>query len=405
MAAPEESQSRGAQATEREAHVVRLWEAIAVTAGRAATLEEAAQECLDAVCDLTGWPVGHLYVVVAGAPVSTTVWHVEDPDRYAGLRQATASTDLAVGHGLPGEVAASGRPVWISDVTIHRNFPRATTGNDLGVRGAFAFPIVLGSEVVAVLEFFSPAPAPVDPSLLDLVSKVGSQLSRVVERRRAAEQLASSDERLRRILATANESFISMDADGRITEWNQCAESTFGWLRHETLGRPLAEVLIPPRYREAHLRGVERFRATGHGKVVGTTVELSALHREGHEIPIELAIWALLEGTEWTFNALIRDISVRKDAEEKLKASERFFRSSDATKLAIPGTGLGLGIVRDIVEQHHGHIDLRSSPSHGTEITITLPIDAAHRAPTSPEAGGHPRAGLGTPVRTASSTC
>ena len=321
----------GLHEPDRDAHVVKLWEAIASAANHADTLEEAAQECLDAVCSLTGWPVGHLYVVTGSALVPTTVWHLEDPEGFPALRQATASASLAVGEGLPGEVAACGHPVWIADVTQHPNFPRAAMPGGLEVGGAFAFPILLGTEVVAVLEFFSPAPAPVDHVLLDLVAKVGSQLSRVVERERAAERLAMSDERLRRILETANESYISMNADGAITEWNECAESTFGWLRHEVLGRPLAEVLVPARYREAHQRGVERFLATGQGKVVGTTVELSALHRDGHELPIELAIWAFDEGAEWTFNALIRDISVRKDAEERLKASER--RLAEAQKV------------------------------------------------------------------------
>lgn len=115
-----------------------------------------------------------------------------------------------------------------------------------------------------MLEFFSPAPAPVDHVRLDLVAKVGSQLSRLAERERAAERLATSDER--RILETANESYISMNADGAITEGNECTESTFGWPRHEVLGRPLAEVLVPARYREAHRRGVERFVATGQAR-------------------------------------------------------------------------------------------------------------------------------------------
>jgi GAF domain-containing protein len=241
--------------SEREENVGRLWEAIASAADHADSLEEAAQECLDAVCRLTGWPVGHLYVPAGQYLVPTGIWHLEDRARFAAFHQATTSTSFAIGIGLPGEVAASGRPVWIEDLARHPNFPRQTMANDLGVRSGFAFPILLDTEVVAVLEFFSPDLTSLDQALLDLVARVGNQLSRVVERQRAAEQLASSDERLRRILDTANESFISMDADGRITEWNQCAESTFGWLRHEVLGRPLDEVLIPERHREAHRQG------------------------------------------------------------------------------------------------------------------------------------------------------
>lgn len=56
------------------------------------------------------------------------------------------------------------------------------------------------------------------------------------------------------------------------------------------------------------------------------------MHRDGHELPIELAIWAFHERAEWTFNALIRDISVRKDAQERLRASER--RLAEAQKVS-----------------------------------------------------------------------
>jgi PAS domain S-box-containing protein len=321
---------------ESEAHVVALWQAIASAADHAETLEEASQECLDAVCHLTGWPVGHLYLVRNDDLVSTSVWHLQEPERFAALRRATAATRLTIGRGLPSEVLATRQPVWIDDLSLHPNFPRARVAGELGVRSAFAFPVILGSQVVAVLEFFSPAHVALDQALLDLVARVGSQLSRVAERRRAAVRLASSDERLRRILETANESFISMDSGGSVTEWNQCAESTFGWARHEVLGRSLAELLVPARHREAHRRGVERFVATGQGKVVGTTIELTALHRRGHEIPIELAIWAFDEGGEWSFNALIRDISARKDAEARLRASER--RLAEAQQVAGVGS-------------------------------------------------------------------
>src|SRR5919198_2584176 len=98
--------------------------------------------------------------------------------------------------------------------------------------------------------------------------------------------------RLQSIIETAGEAFISIDAEGRIVEWNPQAEATFGWSRAEALGRQLVETVIPPQHRDAHLRGLERFLETGEGPVLNRRIELSAMHRDGHEFPIELAVSA-----------------------------------------------------------------------------------------------------------------
>jgi PAS domain S-box-containing protein len=140
----------------------------------------------------------------------------------------------------------------------------------------------------------------------------------VFERQRAAEALRRGEERLRQILDTAGDTFVAMDGEGRITDWNQAAEAVFGWARAAVLGRRLAEVLIPPAYREAHQAGLRRFLATGEARVL-QRLELPALHRDGHEFPVELTLWALPTESGWSFYAFGRDISERKRAEETLR--------------------------------------------------------------------------------------
>ena len=81
-----------------------------------------------------------------------------------------------------------------------------------------------------------------------------------------------------------------MASDGTIQGWNAQAEATFGWRRDQVLGRSLAETIIPLRHREAHLNGLRRFLATGEGPILNQRIEIDALHREGHEFPIELTI-------------------------------------------------------------------------------------------------------------------
>jgi PAS domain S-box-containing protein len=92
------------------------------------------------------------------------------------------------------------------------------------------------------------------------------------------------------ILDTAHEAFVSMDAAGRITGWNQAAQRTFGYSREDVEGRELAETIVPERYRAKHREGMARFLATGEHAVLDQRLELWALHRDGCEFPIEITI-------------------------------------------------------------------------------------------------------------------
>ena len=119
---------------------------------------------------------------------------------------------------------------------------------------------------------------------------------------------------LRAVLEGAHEAFIAMDARGVIIDWNPAAEATFGWSRREAVGRMLVDTIIPERYRESHRSGLQRYLETGEGPVLGTRLELEALHREGFEFPVELTISARRAGTTTFFNAFLHDISDRRRA-------------------------------------------------------------------------------------------
>jgi PAS domain S-box-containing protein len=142
----------------------------------------------------------------------------------------------------------------------------------------------------------------------------------LTERRRAGEALRQSEERTWLIIENANDAFVTINAAGVITAWNSQAEATFGWSKAEIIGRSLAQTLIPPQYREAHRRGLTHFLATGQGPVLNKRIELTALHRNGAEFPVELNISPLRQGDTYTFNAFVHDISERKRAEDKLNA-------------------------------------------------------------------------------------
>lgn len=132
-------------------------------------------------------------------------------------------------------------------------------------------------------------------------------------------ELRESQENIRSIIETATDPFMSMDADGHIIDWNHQAETVLGWKRSEVIGKLLADIIIPAQHREAHEKGFKHFLATGQGDVLGKTVEYPALHRSGHQFLAEITVWAIRSKSGVQFNAFLRDISKRKEAENSLK--------------------------------------------------------------------------------------
>src|SRR5262249_45465316 len=133
------------------------------------------------------------------------------------------------------------------------------------------------------------------------------------QRRLALERLAASEELARLVVDTAHDAFVGMGSDGRIASWNAQAEATFGWTREEVIGRLLVETIVPPAFREAHLKGLREFHATGRAPVIGRLLELTGLHRDGHEFPIEITISEPIRRLDGLFfGAFLRDISERR---------------------------------------------------------------------------------------------
>jgi len=124
--------------------------------------------------------------------------------------------------------------------------------------------------------------------------------------------------RLKALTHLALDAVVTMDAESRIIDWNPQAEITFGWSHEEIVGQLLSDTIIPSKYREAHARGLRNFLETGQGPILNKRLEIEAVTRDGHEIPVELAISAVRSGPGWVFVAFVRDISRRKGVEEAL---------------------------------------------------------------------------------------
>lgn len=125
------------------------------------------------------------------------------------------------------------------------------------------------------------------------------------------------------------DAIVAVDEGGKITLWNRAAVLMFGFSEAEAAGGSI-EIIMPEEYREAHRRGMERFLATGEAKVIGKTVELEGLRKDGMKFPVELSLSAEKIDGKWMFTGVIRDVTQRrkleKELEQRLTEMERMNR-------------------------------------------------------------------------------
>jgi PAS domain S-box-containing protein len=140
----------------------------------------------------------------------------------------------------------------------------------------------------------------------------------ISERKKARATLEESEMRFRSVVESANDAIIMADSSGKIIVWNNCASETFGYGPEEAIGMPVS-MLMPERYRVLHQKGLERLGATGESNIIGTTVELQGVRKDGREFPFELSLSTWEREEETYFTSIIRDTSDRKWAEEELE--------------------------------------------------------------------------------------
>lgn len=187
-------------------------------ANQTTDVDEGLRSFLRSVCEFSNWPVGHAYVCdgTGGRLVSSRQWYLKDAEPFAAFVDVSEKATFDSGVGLPGRVLASGEPSWIRNVMKDANFPRNKQAENLGVKGAFAVPIKIGANVVAVAEFFASEEAEASDMLIGLMLTAASQMARVIERDKRASaitQLMRSFED--RILSGVGQ---VRDATGRLTE-------------------------------------------------------------------------------------------------------------------------------------------------------------------------------------------
>lgn len=297
-----------------------LQHAVTKVLAECSTVDQAVPELLRAITVSLDWQVGLFWRVDDdhSSLTCTNEWFV-DTTMSQPFLQASRQETYGSGQGLPGCCWAKGEPVWVEDLTRDSTLLRRVGSEATRLRSACAFPVWLRANVYGVMEFFSGEGQSQDWGLLKVLGTVGSQLSLFLERTEVEAALHENEARTRLIIDTALDAVITMDRDGRVTEWNTQAERIFGWSAHDAIGRDLAETIIATTHRARYLEYLEQLLAPGERVLVDRLVEMVGIRHDTHEFPMELAVTPLRIDESVLFSAFIRDITSRKEAERSLK--------------------------------------------------------------------------------------
>ena len=307
--------------TERYRTEQRLAAQLALTKvlNREGPIPETARHIMQTICENLGWEMGALWKIDDAAERMSCFqeWHDRSIANDAA-DELTKQFTFRRGEGLPGEVWESGDPVWVRNIDDPKRFPRIKHAQRAGIRAAFAFPVVHEGRMLGVMEFFSRELREPDQALMPVMTLIGAQIGDYVDRLRTQAALRENEEKYRLVADAAPDAIFTMDADSTILFCNPAVERIFGWTPEEITGKSL-NVIIPERFREAHRRGVERYLRTHQPTIPWNGVEFIALHKSGHEFPLEISFGACTTGNKTIFTGYARDIAERKNAAEEMQ--------------------------------------------------------------------------------------
>lgn len=256
------------------------------------------------------WPVAEFWEPHSSGLLHRTVgWHAESSDARTFITAGESYT-FARGTGLPGRVWETGEPQVVEDIARASNFPRAELATKCELKSALAFPVQVQGEFFGVLEFFTFHYERADSDLLATMRAVGTQLGQFVRRTQAEAARLESEHRFRIFAETASDATFTINENSTIIYVNPAVERIFGYHPSELVGASLATI-IPTRMRDAHHAGIRRYRDTGTRNIPWSGVELPGLHKNGHEIPLEISFGEYVRDGLRYFTGIARDITER----------------------------------------------------------------------------------------------
>jgi diguanylate cyclase (GGDEF)-like protein/PAS domain S-box-containing protein len=236
-----------------------------------------------------------------------------------GLRIAT-DTSLA---GLCMRTATVQR---CDDTETDERCDRAAC-RSLGVRSMIVAPLRQGNAAVGVLKVFSQEPNAFDDGDVQMLQLMASALVAALAKKAALDarneaeaRLRTSEERMRALLEHAHDAVISIDAQGRVSQWNRAAERLFGWSPIETIGQPVADLIVPPGLRGDVGSLVARYANAERLEDAHQRVTLQAIDRSGRQLSVEVSLTATRVAGRWELTAFGHDVSERREFEARLRA-------------------------------------------------------------------------------------
>ncbi len=282
-------------------------------------------------------------------PDSTGRLHMSERARWtAGENQAetTASAPLTLAYDecLPHWRQVLARGESIDELTSNAPEPERPLLASHDILSILVLPLMVEGEFYGFIGFDNRVASRLwEKAEVDLLTAAVGAIAQAIQRRqvqaalqqlnqeleqRVAERTSAmrqSEERLRAIMDSAKDAIIAVDSSGRMILWNRAAEKMFGYSAVQALGQTL-DLFIPERYRNGVLNGMARWNQTGLS-ALPPTFEATAAGQDKDEFPVEISLAEWQSEGKWFANAIIRDITDRKRAEETLAHSERYFRS------------------------------------------------------------------------------
>ena len=149
---------------------------------------------------------------------------------------------------------------------------------------------------------------------------IGRCLRYAIERQRIRYEILLEGERSTRlILENSLQAFLAMDRNGIILDWNLRAEGLFGWSRHEAIGKSIKDLIRPSPTRDAYIENLDKVLSDSPEGILNKRMEVYAIHKEGHQFPIEFGIFRIKDKSDYLYCTFINDISERKEIERKTK--------------------------------------------------------------------------------------
>jgi len=322
------------------------------------------------------------------------IWHLSRSGEYYQRAPENASEALAKLlepgllklHDFP--------PSWVfpisSPLAAEQVFLVIVGGEALSDEETFLFSVLaqLSGTVIAKLELIAAEQASAQriaalntERVAEAERRSRATLERNIAQARAAE-LAASEARQRAVLEAALDAVISIDGRARVTYVNSAFEHIFGYRADEVTGRELAEAIIPPWLREPHRQGFARYLATGQARVLDQRIEMTAMHADGSEFPVEIAITRTGVTGDPAFTAYVRDITERQRAERELMASRaRLVAASDAARQRVTRDlhdGAQQRLVTTLINLQLAELKWESAPERAREL-LGLAVRDARR--------------------------